>query len=79
MHISDDNVDVQLGMCLEQDMLSADFLVGVRVRSKNFPDGLLLGEVVLGCGPDGLGLPLTAGCHNTTDGSRRKRRRRRTI
>ena len=39
-----------------------DFLVGVRVRTRNSPAGLLLGEIVLGCGPDDLGLPPSAAC-----------------
>ncbi len=39
-----------------------DFQVGVRVRTRNSPAGLLLGEIVLGCGPDDLGLPPSAGC-----------------
>ena len=37
------------------------------------PNGLLLGEVVLGCGPDGLKLPVTDGCTDTISGNRRLR------
>ena len=37
------------------------------------PNGLLLGEVVLGCGPDGLKLPVTDGCTETISGNRRLR------
>ncbi|BDA46519.1 hypothetical protein COCOBI_08-6130 [Coccomyxa sp. Obi] len=44
------------------DLQAEDFQVGVRVRTKNSPAGLLLGEIVLGCGPDDLGLPPSAAC-----------------
>lgn len=45
-------------LCLQAE----DYLVGVRVRTRNSPAGLLLGEIVLGCGPDDLGLPPSAAC-----------------
>ncbi len=53
-----------------------DFMVGVRVRTKNAPKGLLIGEVVLGCGPPDLGLPIAAGCDSNVSGNRKLHRRR---
>ena len=37
------------------------------------PDGLLMGEIVMGCGPDGLNLPITDGCSDMLSGNRRRR------
>ena len=58
-------------------MQAIDYAVSVRLRTKNFPDGLLLGEFRLGCGPDNLGLPATAACQPSTSGARRRRKDRR--
>ncbi|EIE23865.1 hypothetical protein COCSUDRAFT_65629 [Coccomyxa subellipsoidea C-169] len=55
------------------DLQAEDYLVGVRVRTKNSPAGLLLGEIVLGCGPDDLGLPPSAACDSSISGNRRRR------
>ena len=57
-------------------MQAEDFLVGIRVRTLSAPGGLLLGEVVLGCGPAGLGLPTSAGCDSNISGNRKLHRRR---